>query len=83
MVLKVHRKGIVVFPKKLREMIGVNEGDHIIVEVIDGKLIIKPLKPRIVEIDRELVEKILREEYGKEEDKFEEIIGGGKTSSRH
>ena len=51
---------------------GVEEGseylgsDEVIVEVVGDKLVLRALKPRIVDTDPGIVEGILREEYGLE-----------------
>lgn len=37
-VLKVRRKGIIILPKKLRDALGINEGDEVIVEVTGDRL---------------------------------------------
>lgn len=79
MVLKVGRKGVVVLPKALREEVGIGEGSEVLAEVREGVLIIKPFKPRVVRIDRRLVDKLLREEWELEEEKarrtLEEVRG--------
>jgi len=73
-VLKVRKKGVLILPKALRETIGINEGE-VIAEAEENTIIIKPLKPRIVKIDRRVVEELLSEEKRLEEEKFREIFG--------
>lgn len=73
-VLKIRKKGILILPKKLREKIGINEGDNVIVEVREDMLIIRPLKPKIVDIDVSLLEKLLSEEFRLETQKYREIF---------
>ena len=82
-VLKVRKKGILILPKKLREEAGISEGDEVIVEAEKGKLVIRVLKPKVVDVDPDLVEKLLREEYELERRKHERILHGGKASSRY
>lgn len=41
--LKVGRKGYIILPKALREAVGINEGDEVIVEIRDG-ILIRPIK---------------------------------------
>ena len=41
--LKVGRKGYIILPKAIREAVGINEGDEVIVEIGDG-IILKPVK---------------------------------------
>jgi len=73
-VLKVKKKGILIIPKKLREISGINEGDEVIVEAEKGIIRITPLKPRIVDVDPKLIEDFLREELRLEEKKYESIF---------
>jgi len=79
-VLKVRKKGILILPKSLREEAGISEGDEVIVEVEKGRLIMKALKPRVVDVDPDLVENLLREEYDLERRKYEGLFHSGKTS---
>jgi len=80
-VLKIRKKGILILPKKLREKAGINEGDNVIVEVRENMLIIKPLKPKIVDIDVSLLEELLREEFRLEAQKHREIFRKNAISS--
>lgn len=73
-VLKVRKKGILILPKKIREKVGINENDEVIVEVEKDKLILRVLKPKVVDVDPSLVKKLLREEYDLERMKYEEMI---------
>ena len=73
-VLKMRKKGILIIPKKLREISGIQEGDEVLVEAREGIIKITPLKPKIVDIDSKLVEEILREELRLEEKKYESIF---------
>jgi AbrB family looped-hinge helix DNA binding protein len=65
-LLKIQRKGILIFPKKLREAVGLEKGDEVIAEVIGDSLVLRALKPKVVSVDPKFVEELL------EEDKFEE-----------
>ena len=80
-VLKVRRKGILILPKKLREAIGVNEGDDVITEVKGDKLILWVLKPKVVDVDPVYIDKLLREEYEVEKKKYEGMFRYGETGS--
>jgi len=51
-----------VLPKALREHIGVEEGDELIAEAVGGSIVLRPLKPRVVDVDAERVEEIVLEE---------------------
>jgi len=42
-VVKVHRKGIIVLPRSLREEAGIEEGMLLKVEVRRGELVLRPL----------------------------------------
>jgi len=61
-ILRIRKKGVLILPKKLRESLNVGEGDELLAEVSEGALILKPFKPKIVDVDPSLVEKILSEE---------------------
>ena len=61
-ILRIGKKGVLILPKKLRESLNVGEGDELLAEVSEGALILKPFKPKIVDVDPSLVEKILSEE---------------------
>jgi len=80
-VLKVRKKGILILPKKLREEVGISEGGEVVVEVREGKLIIRALKPRVVNVDVGFVEKLLSEEYDLEKERYRRILRGGEASS--
>lgn len=55
--LKVGRKGYIILPKAVREAVGIDEGDEVIVEIRDG-ILLKPVKRRI---NSEELKKNLRE----------------------
>ena len=44
--LKVGRKGYIILPKAIREAIGIDEGDEVIVEIKDG-IILKPARRKV------------------------------------
>ena len=82
-ILKVRKKGILILPKEIREKAGIEEDSEVLVEAKNNSIIIKPLKPKVVKVDPEIIEELLREEYALEERKYEEIIRNLKASSRH
>ncbi|AFZ69865.1 looped-hinge helix DNA binding domain, AbrB family [Caldisphaera lagunensis DSM 15908] len=41
--LRIGRKGYIILPKAVREAVGIDEGDEVIVEINDG-IVIKPAK---------------------------------------
>lgn len=73
-ILKVRKKGIIILPKKLREIAGIKEGDNVVAEVVANTIVLKSLRPKVVNIDPNLVEKILREEIEMENRKYEEMF---------
>ena len=83
MVLRVRKKGILILPKRIRERVGIEENSDVIVEIKNGSLIIRPLRPKVVKIDPKTVEELLREEYALEGRKYEEIVRDLKNSARH
>jgi len=44
--LRVGKKGYIILPKSLREAIGIDEGDEVVVEVRDG-IVLKPVRKSI------------------------------------
>ena len=81
MVLKIRKKGILILPKKLRERVGIRENDDVVVEVSGDKLVIRPLRPRVVDVDPGVVEELLREEHVLEKKKYEMMFSDRKNSS--
>jgi len=53
--LRVGRKGYIILPKAVREAVGIEEGDEVIVEIGDG-IILKPVR----KFDREKLRESLR-----------------------
>ena len=80
--MKVRKKGVIILPKRLREAIGVNEGEEVIVDVVGDRLILRALKPKVVDVNPEIVEKILSEEYSLESRRYARMISSGKTGPR-
>jgi len=80
-VLKVGKKGVVILPKKLREALNAKEGDELIAEASKGMLTLKPLKPKIVDVNPEQVEKILSEGDSLYREKVEKLVK--KVFNRH
>jgi len=50
--LKVGRKGYIILPKAVREAVGIEEGDEVIVEIRDG-ILLKPVRRNNVDELRE------------------------------
>ncbi|MEM2850066.1 MAG: AbrB/MazE/SpoVT family DNA-binding domain-containing protein [Candidatus Bathyarchaeia archaeon] len=72
-VLKVRKKGVLILPKPLREAAGIGEGE-VSVETKEGEIVIRPLKPKVVDIDPEIIENLLGEERRLEEEKSKRIL---------
>ena len=81
MVLKIHKKGILIIPKRIRGVVGFEEDSEVIAEVIGNSLVLRPLKPRVVDVDPRLVEKLLREEYELEKQRYRRMVSGEKDRS--
>ncbi len=58
--LKVGKKGYIILPKTIRDIIGINEGDEVIVEVKDA-IILKPTK----KIDKDKLKNALKRHVNK------------------
>jgi len=58
--LRVGRKGYIILPKAIREAVGIDEGDEVIVEIRDG-ILLKPVR----RFDRRKLEKSFREHLDK------------------
>jgi len=75
--LKVGRKGYIILPKAVREAVGIDEGDEVIVEIRDG-IVLKPAKRsvdagKLRESLRKHIE-TLREIRGRREPKPGELV---------
>ena len=80
-VLKVRKKGIIILPKRMREALGVDEGDEVVAEVIGERLVLRALKPRSVDVDPKIVEKILREKNSLERGRYTRVVSDGEAGS--
>ncbi len=60
-VVKIGKKGVVVIPKALRELFNIKEDDEVVMEALNNSIIIKPIKPRVVDVDPSLAEKCYEE----------------------
>lgn len=49
-VVRVGRKGVVVIPKRFREMLGLREGSYVVMEVRDGVLVVRPFSFRRIRL---------------------------------
>jgi len=79
--LKIRRKGVLILPKKLREAVGLEEGDDVAAEVVGDSLVLRALKPKVVDIDPNLVEELLKEETRVEEHRYRRILQSEENSA--
>jgi len=80
-VLKVRRKGVLILPKRLREAVGLKEGDDVTAEVAGNSLVLRALKPKVVEVDPNLVEELLEEESQFEERRYRRLFQNEENST--
>jgi len=73
-VLKVGNKCVIVLPKAFQKMVGVEEGGEVLAEVVGDSIVLRPLKPRVVDVDPRTVEAILAEERGEWEESLKRIV---------
>ena len=65
-ILKVRKRGIVILPKKLRESIGLREGDVLLAEAQGDSIILRVHRPLEVDVDPRIVDRIVEEEKREE-----------------
>ncbi len=58
--LRVGRKGYIILPKAIREAVGIDEGDEVVVEIRNG-ILLKPVR----RFDKRRLEKSLRDHLDK------------------
>ncbi|MCL7383756.1 MAG: AbrB/MazE/SpoVT family DNA-binding domain-containing protein [Thaumarchaeota archaeon] len=80
-VLKIRKKGILILPKRLREAVGLEEGDDVVVEVVGDGLVLRALKPKVVDVDPKFVEELLREEDRFEEQRLRRMLQSEENSA--
>ena len=81
-VLHVGKKGIIIIPKKMREAVGLKEDSEVIAEVVGDKIVLRPFRPIVVDVDPEVVEKIFDEEKEQEARRYKEMFSD-ETGSGH
>jgi AbrB family looped-hinge helix DNA binding protein len=80
-VLKIRKKGILILPKRLREAVSLEEGDDVVVEVVGDGLVLRALKPKVVDVDPKFVEELLREEDRFEEQRLRRMLQSEENSA--
>jgi AbrB family looped-hinge helix DNA binding protein len=79
--LKIRKKGVLILPKRLREAVGLEEGDDVVVEVVGDGLVLRALKPKVVDVDPKFVEELLREEDRFEEQRLRRMLQSEENSA--
>ena len=73
--VEVGKKGVVVIPKAIRDLVGVKEGDLLRVSVVDGKIVLEPeRRVDVNEIRRAMEEHRRRISYARQA-KLGELAG--------
>ncbi len=72
-VLRVRKKGILILPKALRTRVGIEENSEVLVEVKGDAIILRPLKPKVVDVDTDTIKKIVEEEKREWEERLDEL----------
>jgi AbrB family looped-hinge helix DNA binding protein len=74
-IVRVGRKGVIVIPLDVREALGIGEGSLLTLEVSEGAIVLKPLKPLRIKLGarpQEIVRESKREELELEEGSYPE-----------
>lgn len=67
-MIRVSSKGQIVLPKSFREKVGIDDGDYILIEEIDGLLLIeKPAQSRLSKLTEKLRSEAAERNFGKSE----------------
>ena len=72
--IKLRKKGVIILPKDVREKLDIKENDILLGEIEGGKLVLRPLKPKIVRVDPKVVEEPLKDEEEAARSKEEELF---------
>ena len=74
MILKVRKKGILILPKALRDKTGIREDSDVLVEVRGDSIVLKPLEPKIVDVDPHIINRVVEEEKSEWDKKLERAL---------
>ncbi len=74
MILKVRKKGILILPKALRDKTGIREDSDVLVEVRGDSIVLKPLEPKIVDVDPRIINRVVEEEKSEWDKKIERTL---------
>lgn len=66
--IRVSSKGQIVLPKSFREKVGITDGDYILIEEVDGILLIeKPALSTLPELTKQLREDAKTQNFGRQD----------------
>ena len=82
-VLRVGRRGVVVLPRELREVLDVVEGGEVVAEVSGDRVVLRALKPKVVDVNPKIVEKLLHEESRREKGKYMRVLFSKEIDDGH
>ena len=63
-VTKVGKKGVIVIPKRFRETLGLEEGSHIIIELREGAILVRPFTVKRVKLGGGVFEMVSEHKRG-------------------
>ena len=69
-VVRIGKRGFLLIPRRIREIIGVKEGDIVAIEAVEGAIRITPLSPEETGVNVISMEEILEEEVLSEEENY-------------
>ncbi len=72
--MNVRKKDVIVLPKNLREATGIDGEDEVMIDVASDKILLRALKPRVVDVDSRIVDELLRKEDSLETKRYREMI---------
>ncbi len=72
-VLNVRKKDVIVLPKNLREATGIDGEDEVMIDVASDKILLRALKPRVVDVDSRIVFELLRKEDSLETKRYRDL----------
>ncbi len=79
--MNVRKKDVIVLPKNLREAAGIDGEDEVMIDVASDKILLRALKPRVVDVDSRIVDELLRKEDSLETKRYREMIYSEKVGS--
>ncbi len=71
---KSQKKGILILPKALRNKTGIKEDSDVLVEVRGDSIVLKPLEPKIVDVDPRIINRVVEEEKSEWDKKLKRTL---------